>query len=59
MLVKQIRQQVLLIVCQSVQQGKQVRVVTQHDLRCDDRRCGRLAHDERRRIRERRDEGVF
>jgi EAL domain-containing protein (putative c-di-GMP-specific phosphodiesterase class I) len=33
MLVKQICQQVLLVVCQSVEQREQVRIVTQHDLR--------------------------
>ena len=59
MLIKQIRQQVLLVVRQSVEQRKQVRVVAQHNLRRDDRRCGRLAHNERRRIRERRNEGML
>ena len=59
MLVKQIRQQVLLVIRQSVEQRKQVRIVAQHDLRSDNRGGGRLAHDERRRVRERRNECVL
>src|SRR6267154_2388839 len=40
MLVKQICQQVLLIICQSIEQREQVRIVTQHYLFREDGCCG-------------------
>ena len=48
MLVEQVCQQVLLLVCEAIEEGEQVRFVAHDHLRRDDDRSGRLANYERR-----------